>query len=177
MKSVPLCFLLCCLARTAEAAPDPPFEDLLRRAETVFLARVTSQNSDHTTTVEPTDVLRGKCDKPLTLPFDRFEHPDFSLGPGTQFLCLSQGDEKRGLPLPVFGLSFDEKWSWRGWMTLPIKRVDREIYVLGVYSHVDGHWVVDSAPVLQEYEKFALTLSRITQLIERFPYGSVRADH
>ena len=174
MKSVLLCFLLSCLCSIVQAAPDPPFEDLLRRAETVFLARVVSVNSDHTYTVESTEVLRGKCDIPLTYPVDRFDGVKMAFQPGTQFLCLSQGDAKLGPPRPVFGCSFDGKHSWRGWMTLAIERVGQEIFVKNVFTHVDGYSFGDNVPDTEEH---GLKLSRIKQFIERFPYGSVRGDH
>lgn len=164
MKAILVCWILFCLSGVGRASPESPFEELLRRAETVFLARVTSM-SRTTVTIQCTELLRGKVDGQMTLTLDArnslggWTWP-VKLREGAEFILLSQGDAKNGAPLPVIGHSFENQINYCGWTPFPIKREGGKIHTEGTASNVDGRYTLE------------LTLDQIRKLLEQFPYGS-----
>ena len=164
MKALLQYLIFCCLCSTIQAAPESPLEGLFGRAETVWLARVASV-SGSSVTVHCTELLRGKNDGDMVLSVDGYNSlggflPRVSLRVGSEFLLLSQGDEKNGLPRPVIGHSFESQFSYRGWTPFPIKRRHHQIHIEGTLSFADHPFVED------------LTLTYVKQLLDRFPYGS-----
>jgi len=142
------------------AAPDPPLEGILDRAENIFIGRVTSTVPGKSATYEVVEVLRGTLTGKETLLFEDGFHVDRI---GDRCLLLSQGDSRYGGPRPVIGLPLDGQEIWRGWMTIPMRVVDGREFVRW-FSTVD---LKPGAP----FNPWT-SIDEVKSLIKRFPYDS-----
>ena len=173
MKPLLLWMVLFMAENVGHAAPSPPFDDIVRRAETIFVARLIAVDKEGVT-VECAELLRGKYDGAMTLPWDHRNPASLypaenSFRIGVTFLLMSQGDEKNGPTKWVFGGNWEARYSYCGWTPFPIKRVDGQDYVLGVYAHNDGNILWDKAP--GSARDIGLTLDRVKKIIDQSPYS------
>jgi hypothetical protein len=145
------------------AAPAPPFEELLKRAETVLITRVTAL-TERKVTLHRMEVLRGDSEADLTFGFAEW-NPAF-LRIGDELLLVSQGDARYGAPRPILGRPIDAQQVWCGWTPLPISRSVDNVYAGPIFSFVDGKPYDD----VHDETGAKLSLARIKRLLERFPY-------
>jgi hypothetical protein len=147
------------------AAPDPPFEDLLLRAKNVLVAQVILTSSDQrTVSFQPVTVLRGNMTEEFSLSVESY----IIFKKGSQWLLLSQGDNRYGEPRAVLGRTMEGQQVWRGWIPLPLSRVGERTYAAAIFSICDGppFWDIQSPS-----DGPSLELSRIKRLVQRFPYN------
>ncbi|HVF72642.1 MAG TPA: hypothetical protein VM940_13645, partial [Chthoniobacterales bacterium] len=157
-----VCLLWCSVSL---GAPPPPLEDLLRRAETVVLARVKAASAD-SVTFERVEALRGDTEVEITLGFDQQSPAAVQFEVDAQVLLLSQGDARFGPPRPLLGRGMHGQLMWCGWIALPIIAVGSEPFVDRIFSFADG----DPATDLRDDKHAALRLARVRRLVARFPY-------
>jgi hypothetical protein len=164
MRSVIIgvCLLWCSVSL---GAPAPPLEALLRRAETVILARVKAASAD-SVTFERVEALRGNTEAQITLGFDEQSPAAVRFEIGAQVLLLSQGDERFGPPRRLLGRGMHGQMIWCGWIPLPIITVGSDPFVDRILSFADGGPATD----LRDDKHAALRLARVRRLVARFPY-------
>jgi len=147
-------------AARADAAPPFPFDELLSRAETVFVGELVRHDA---TSVEFKVItpLRGK---PGASPrFDYDEHTDpAGLLPDkvTRYVVISQGDDYWGKPTTHarLGQGTIGQISFRGWILLPIVGVD-----------VDGAFLVRGGRGFVKVK-----LADVRGIVARSPYRAKR---
>jgi hypothetical protein len=154
-------YLMCCYV--GNAAPAPPVESLLERAETSIIARVVAV-SEKSVTLRRTELLRGASEAELTFSFEESFPPSIQCI-GTEFLLLSQGDARFGPPRSVIGRAMVGQDRWRGWIPLPIGRIREDIYVEAVWSREDAK--IYGA----RFADKPMTLARVKELMQRFQYN------
>jgi hypothetical protein len=117
-------------------------EDLLERAEFVFIGKV-SRVGTNAVTVETTEILRASTNNAP----QAFEwQAEWRLPPppdGTVCLVLSQGDDQLGMPKPVMSIGQGTmgQCCYCGWMLNPIKKGDLGEIVEYAYSlSLKVHW-------------------------------------
>ena len=157
-----LCLLWCSVSL---GAPAPPLEDLLRRAETVILARVKAASRDSVTFVR-VEALRGDTEAEMTMGFDAETPAGVQFDIGAQVLLLSQGDARFGPPRPLLGRGMHGQMVWCGWIPLPVITVGSDLFVDRILSFADGKPAKD----LDDDKHAALRLARVKRLVARFPY-------
>ena len=123
----PICVLfvaLSLLASVASSAPAPPLESLLRRADSVILARVIDVDG-HNITFECIEALRGKSEPKFTLSASVEDDANVDFDIGSAFLLISQVEAKSGTTRPVLGRTMDGQSRWCGWIPLPARQLDQ----------------------------------------------------
>jgi hypothetical protein len=115
MKGVILA--VCAMSAVAVASPAYPFDELLRRSETVFIGELGKHDATSVTfTVKQT--LRGQP----SARFD-FDPVNGELPSGvTEYVVISQGDDVGGKPTAraTLGQGTVGQVSFRGWIVLPV---------------------------------------------------------
>jgi hypothetical protein len=145
------------------AAPPLPIESLLERAETSIIARVVAV-SEKSVTFRRTESLRGNAETELTFTLDEGSPPCVQCI-GTEVLLLSQGDAHFGSPRSVIGRTMYGQDQWCGWIACPIWRERDEIDIETIWSREDAK--IYGARLAGK----PMTLTRVKQLMERFPYN------
>ena len=151
------------------AAPDPPFEYYLLRAETVFIGQI-HERTDREITFQVIDILRDRTDhKRSSLEHYIIDPEGHVAKESSLWLVLSQGDDRLGKPRQVMSLGsqLDGQCCYRGWIAFPIE--DGEDRYVG-YLHTSSD--------RKRNEPFRrLTLDKAKALIQRFPYrGDATSD-
>ena len=145
------------------AAPDLPLEDILLRAKTVLIVEVVS-TADRTVTFQTLSDLRGSAIGQFSLFLEGY----IIFKKGSQWLLISQGDNRYGEPRGVLARPMEGQKEWRGWLPLPISKVGEKTYAGPIHSFCDGPPVFDfQSPSNGD----CLELSRIKRLVQRFPYN------
>jgi hypothetical protein len=154
-----------CLVRCQPcgAAPPPPVESILERCETSIIARVVAA-TEKSVTVRRAELLRGNTEAELTFTLDEGSPPSVQCI-GTEFLLLSQGDAHFGSPRSVIGRTMYGQERWCGWIACPIWRERDEIDIETIWSREDAK--IYGARLAGK----PMTLTRVKQLMERFPYS------
>ena len=157
-----VCILWCSVSL---GAPGEPLEGLLRRAETVILAKVKAASEDSVTFAR-IEALRGDAEAEITLGFDAETPAGVKFEVGAQVLLLSQGDARYGPPRPLLGRGMHGQTIWCGWIPLPVITVGSDPFVDRIWSLADGQPATD----LNDDKHAALRLTRVKRLVARFPY-------
>ena len=147
----------------SNAAPAPPIEALLKRAQTVLIARAIA-TTETSITFRRIELLRGASEAELNLRLIYSDLAFFHIG--GEFLLLSQGDARFGPPEPVVGRTLHGQDRWCGWVPLPIVRDANQVYASRIFSFVDGQPSQDG----NDPKEPKLSITRIKRLLERFPY-------
>jgi hypothetical protein len=163
MRCACFVFLWLRLLPSCFAAPAPPLEGDLSRAETVLIGRLISKPDATHFIFQVGTVLRGRAEATMTLAFDE-GGADASVG--SLCLLVSQGDDHYGRPRPVVGRPMDSQGAWRGWLELPISTADGHQFVETVYSFADGQPFSDGSLASPK-----LSIERVKSLIDRYPYN------
>lgn len=144
------------------AAPDPPFEAYLLRAETIFIGRIADRNNKEVA-FEVTELLRGRSKAAINIRRYAIDNEGF-VSKGSQiWLVISQGDNHFGKPKQVMSLGpqLDGQCCYRGWIAFPIREDSEGAYVDHVFTFVD--W--------KPGETLAkMTLHKAKMLIQQFSY-------
>ena len=163
-------------ASVSRAEHDLPLEALLVRAKNVLIAHVLS--TDETPAAfrvsfkVVTDLrnnvskLRGDVAKDLSLTDQEYTTDAFKKG--SQWLLLSQGDNRYGEPSDIMGMPMKGQSVWCGWIALPLTSVGGKTYVRYVFSFCDGQPFDD---LHSKADGPSLELSRVKRLLQRFPYN------
>jgi hypothetical protein len=155
--------LLMVLNSASLAAPDSPLEDILLRAKNVVIAEVLSTDNRTVSFKTVTD-LRGNVAGQFSLFLENY----MILKKGSQWLLISQGDNRYGETRGILGRPNEGQEEWRGWIPLPLSKVGEKTYAAGILSFCDGPPMMDmQTPADGPF----LELSRIKRLIQRFPYN------
>lgn len=171
MKSLLFVILCLAIARVSLAAPGPPLEALLKRAETVTLARVAAVGRE-TVTFQPNNVLRGEPPAEITLHVGEGQASLFQVQEGADYLLLSQGDERNGPPKPVWAPHPQGQASYCGWLIYPLGAEDKQVCCIGVGSFVagketaDGSWSIPLADIVRMVGRFAYDPQGKKQVLE-----------
>jgi hypothetical protein len=153
MKSALLILLV---SATASASPPYPFNELLRRSETVFVGELT-QHDAASITFAVKDTLRGKVSTPATFDFAPKAVGDLPDGI-TKYVVISQGDD-RAKPTTHASLGQELKGQagYRGWIVFPV---------------VDGK--VIGAFAFGNKKLIDIDIRDVAKVVERSPYRPAR---
>ena len=155
-------FLLLQPYHGANAAPDYPFEELLPRAETIFIGRITN-HSEQAVTFEICELLRGHTEqKTITLRFYSLDDKRLPEA-GSSYLVISQGDNHFGKPEAIVSLGqvLKGQAGYIGWIALPMKADDNSPYLDLIHTRVGQKPSGNPA---------RLTLEKARELIQQIPY-------
>ena len=144
------------------AAPAPPFEAYLLRAETVFIGRVTGRTGSEVS-FEVVELLRGRAHRAAGVRRYAVDKEGHVSQEGPTWLVLSQGDGRAGRPRRrvSLGPQLDGQASYRGWAAFPIRGDGETAYIDHAYTFVGR----EAGKPLSK-----LTLLMAQLLINQFPY-------
>lgn len=161
-STLPAILLLQFLASgVRSAAPAPPFEEYLLRAETIFIGRIASR-TDKEVSFEVIEFLRGHTDQ-TNLRWYAIDKEGYVSTESPTWLVISQSDNHFGKPKQIMSLGpqLDGQYSYRGWIAFPIREYGDKLYLDHVYTFVDQK---AGEPLVK------LTLNKAKVLIEQFLY-------
>jgi hypothetical protein len=163
VRSSLLVILLQLLAAGAtSAAPAPPLESYLLRAETVFIGCIVDR-TDKDVSFEVVELLRSQAREANSLRRYAIDKEGFVMKESPTWLVISQGDNHFGKPKQIMSLGpqLDGQSSYRGWIAFPIREDGDEPRLDQVYTFVDHK---AGEPLMR------LTLRKARVLIDQFRY-------
>lgn len=144
----------------ASAAPAPPFEWYLLRAETVFIGCIAAR-TDKDVSFDVIESLRGHADQATYLRRYAIDKEGLVMKESPTWLVISQGDYLFGKPKQVMSLGpqLDGQSGYRGWIAFPIRENGDEPRLDHVNTFVDHR---AGEPLAK------LTLNKAKVLIDQF---------
>lgn len=163
VRSILLVILLHLVASgVTSAAPAPPLEWYLLRAETVFIGCI-ADRTDKDVSFQVIELLRGQAKQANNLRRYAIDKEGFVTKESPTWLVISQGDNHFGKPNPLMSLGpqLDGQSGYRGWIAFPIREDGVEPRLDHVYTFVDHK---AGEPLM------SLTLRKAKVLIDQFLY-------
>jgi hypothetical protein len=155
-------FLLLQSYYATKAAPAYPFEELLPRAETIFIGRVINR-SEQDVTFEIVEELRGPAGQPtLMVGFSGLDDRSLPTA-GYSYLIISQGDDHFGKPNAIVSLGqvLKGQAGYCGWIAFPIREDGDSPYLDLIHTSIGQKPGENPA---------RLTLDKARALIQQVPY-------